>query len=289
MIYNMFIFWEFEIFSNFRKWPKFRLFRENCSWNRETKIFSQYFWWFGLSDKFSFRRYIICWGNLSLSKIIGGGGGGGGGHPAPPHPFILQICVLSMVHNHLDMLELSFRIMYHYLLKNQLHGIHSKWVEKNFIFSHILQLGCNVILMVLMVYALLYMLIYCSFPLCGVLVLVAGTAFLGGSGCWLPFQLCGLLFCLRQPIYFAGGNVVCIIGCWLVPAIFPLLLVGLSFCCLTRCFAGGEILMFLDGFFTAPACLITDFYLPFQVKYYNVCFQILSSFCCPLPEGWTGW
>ena len=31
MIYNMFIFWEFEIFSNFRKWPKFRLFRENCS------------------------------------------------------------------------------------------------------------------------------------------------------------------------------------------------------------------------------------------------------------------
>ena len=31
MIYNMFIFWEFEIFSNFQKWPKFRLFRENCS------------------------------------------------------------------------------------------------------------------------------------------------------------------------------------------------------------------------------------------------------------------
>ena len=22
-------------------------------------------------------------------------GGGGGGHPAPPHPFILQICVIS--------------------------------------------------------------------------------------------------------------------------------------------------------------------------------------------------
>ena len=36
-------------------------------------------------------RYIICCGNLSLSKIIGGGGGGGGGggHPTPPHPFIL--------------------------------------------------------------------------------------------------------------------------------------------------------------------------------------------------------
>ena len=44
--------------------------------------------------KFPFRRYIICWGNVSLSKIIGGGGGGGGGHPAPPHPFILQNCVL---------------------------------------------------------------------------------------------------------------------------------------------------------------------------------------------------
>ena len=43
--------------------------------------------WLGLSDKFPFRWYIICWGNLSLSKIIGGG------HPAPPHPphpFILR-------------------------------------------------------------------------------------------------------------------------------------------------------------------------------------------------------
>ena len=36
-----------------------------------------------------FRRYIICWGNVSFSKIIGGGG-----HPAPPHPFILQNCVI---------------------------------------------------------------------------------------------------------------------------------------------------------------------------------------------------
>ena len=33
-----------------------------------------------LLDKFYFRRYIICWGNLS--KIIDGGGGGtGGGAP----------------------------------------------------------------------------------------------------------------------------------------------------------------------------------------------------------------
>ena len=31
MIHNMFVFYEFEIFLNFRKWPKFRLFRENCS------------------------------------------------------------------------------------------------------------------------------------------------------------------------------------------------------------------------------------------------------------------
>ena len=34
------------------------------------------------------RRYIICWGNLSLSKIIGGGGGGGG----TPHRRILLFC-----------------------------------------------------------------------------------------------------------------------------------------------------------------------------------------------------
>ena len=31
-----------------------------------------------LNFKLPFRRYIICWGNLSLSKIIGGGEGGGG-------------------------------------------------------------------------------------------------------------------------------------------------------------------------------------------------------------------
>ena len=32
----------------------------------------------------------------NLSKIIGGGGGGGGG-PAPPHPFILQNCVVCYI------------------------------------------------------------------------------------------------------------------------------------------------------------------------------------------------
>ena len=31
MIHDMFVFQEFEIFSNFQKWPKFRLLRENCS------------------------------------------------------------------------------------------------------------------------------------------------------------------------------------------------------------------------------------------------------------------
>ena len=35
---------------------------------------------------------VICCGNLSLSKIIGGWC-----HPAPPHPFILQNCV-KVVH-----------------------------------------------------------------------------------------------------------------------------------------------------------------------------------------------
>ena len=49
---------------------KFRLLRENCSLNHEIKIFSRYLKCFGLSDKFPFQRNIICWGNLSLSKII---------------------------------------------------------------------------------------------------------------------------------------------------------------------------------------------------------------------------
>ena len=91
MIYDMFVLWEFKIFSNFQKWPKIRLLRENCSLNREMKIFSQYFWWFGLSAKLPFRRCKICWGDLSLSKIVGGGA------PRTPHPFILQNCVYNAI------------------------------------------------------------------------------------------------------------------------------------------------------------------------------------------------
>ena len=39
MIYNMFVFQEFEIFSNFQKWPKFRLFRENAHKIAKSKYF----------------------------------------------------------------------------------------------------------------------------------------------------------------------------------------------------------------------------------------------------------
>ena len=35
MIYDIFVFYEFEIFSNFQKWPKIRLLRENCNVFRE--------------------------------------------------------------------------------------------------------------------------------------------------------------------------------------------------------------------------------------------------------------
>ena len=45
------------------------------------------------SDKFPFRRYIICWGNLSLSKIIGGGGGG---HPRTAASFYsAKLCIVT--------------------------------------------------------------------------------------------------------------------------------------------------------------------------------------------------
>ena len=46
---------------------------------------------------------MICWGNLSLSKIIGGGG-----HPAPPHPFILQNCVYKAISNYWLFLKASY-------------------------------------------------------------------------------------------------------------------------------------------------------------------------------------
>ena len=43
MMYNMFVFYEFEIFSNFRKWPKFRLFRENAHKIAKPKYFPNIF------------------------------------------------------------------------------------------------------------------------------------------------------------------------------------------------------------------------------------------------------
>ena len=52
---------------------------------------------------------VLCWGNLSLSKIIGGGGG----HLAPPHPFILQICVF-----HVKFLTLPLNVV-HYCKNTQ--------------------------------------------------------------------------------------------------------------------------------------------------------------------------
>ena len=62
--------------------------------SRNQNIFS-YLKWLGLSDKVPFQRYIICWGDFSLSKIIGGGEG----HPTPPHPFILQNFVYSVAYH----------------------------------------------------------------------------------------------------------------------------------------------------------------------------------------------
>ena len=43
MIHDMFVFYDFEIFSNFQKWPEFRLLCENCSRNCKIKIFSRHF------------------------------------------------------------------------------------------------------------------------------------------------------------------------------------------------------------------------------------------------------
>ena len=48
--------------------------------------------------KFPFQRYIVCWGKIYGSKVIGGvGGGGGGGRPEPSPLFILQNCVHAVV------------------------------------------------------------------------------------------------------------------------------------------------------------------------------------------------
>ena len=91
MIYNMFMFYEFDIFSNSWKWPKFRQFPENL----EIKILCRYLKWIGLSDKFPIQWFIVCWSHVSSFKNYRGGG-----RPAPPQPLILQKCVV--LHNSLQ-------------------------------------------------------------------------------------------------------------------------------------------------------------------------------------------
>ena len=71
------VIWRFQIYNLFREIFKFLEDKSNNVFCEIRKCFRKTakFEFIGLSDKFSFRRYIICWGNLSLSKIIGGGGG----------------------------------------------------------------------------------------------------------------------------------------------------------------------------------------------------------------------
>ena len=69
----MFIIFKFEIFSNIHSGAIAEPFRENCSKIREIKIFLKYLKWILFAVKFSFQRYIVCWGKIYGSKIIGGG------------------------------------------------------------------------------------------------------------------------------------------------------------------------------------------------------------------------
>ena len=73
------------MYNLFREIFKFREDKSNNVFREIRKCFRKTGLGFGLSDKFPFRRYIICWGNLSLSKIIGGGEG-------TPHRRILLFC-----------------------------------------------------------------------------------------------------------------------------------------------------------------------------------------------------
>ena len=57
------------------------------------------------SDKFSFRQYIICWGNLSLSKIIGGGGGGGGAPRTAASFYSANMCIFFQSYEFVDILQ----------------------------------------------------------------------------------------------------------------------------------------------------------------------------------------
>ena len=73
MMYNMFIFLKFEIFSNSHSGAIAEPFRENCSQNREIKIFFKYLKLILFAVTFLFQQYIFCWGKIYGSKIIGGG------------------------------------------------------------------------------------------------------------------------------------------------------------------------------------------------------------------------
>ena len=83
------------------------------------------------------------------------------------------------------MLELSFGIIYPYLLKNYLHGIRSKMGGKNIICSLILQLGCYVFRIVCLLLSFAHSLRLCA--LWGVGLGDGGAAALKTEGCWLPF------------------------------------------------------------------------------------------------------
>ena len=88
IIYNMFIFLKFEIFSEaiaelLRS--HFLKIAHKVSKSKD-KIFCRYVKCIRIFNKFPFQRYIFCWGKFRTSKIIGGGGG----CPAPPPSLIMQ-------------------------------------------------------------------------------------------------------------------------------------------------------------------------------------------------------
>ena len=74
MIYDMFVFYDFEIFSNSKNGLNSDYFAKIVHEISKPKYFPNI-----LNDSdspiysLSDLIYIICWGNLSLSKIIGGG------------------------------------------------------------------------------------------------------------------------------------------------------------------------------------------------------------------------
>ena len=73
MIYNMFIFLKFEIFSNSHFGAFAESFRENCSESREIKIFFKNLNYIGISKRFPLKRCIICLCYGIGSQMNGGG------------------------------------------------------------------------------------------------------------------------------------------------------------------------------------------------------------------------